>query len=260
MNRFDEKFKALKADNKKALIPFIMAGDPDMTVTRKHLDALVAGGADVIEIGMPFSDPVADGPTIQAAGLRALKNDISLDQIMECVSDFRENNQTTPILLMGYYNPVYQYGVQNFCSASVKAGVDGVILVDLPPEEEGEFTPHAKNAGLDLIKLITPTTDEERLKTILKNAGGFVYYVSVAGITGDKSAQYDQVERAVDMIRTQTDLPVAVGFGIKTRNDVASVHKFADAAVVGSALIKYLEDHGQNPDHAKAFLSDLSGL
>lgn len=260
MSRFEEKFADLKARNKKALIPFIMAGDPDLAATQSLLPSLVQGGADIIEIGMPFSDPVADGPTIQAAGLRALKHDVSLDQIFDIVQTFRKTDQTTPIVLMGYYNPVYQYGPAAFCKAAAAAGVDGVILVDLPPEEEDEFVPDAKANGLNLIKLVTPTSDENRLKTILRNADGFVYYVAVAGITGDKSAQYDQVETAVQKIRTQTDLPVAVGFGIKSRADVETVHQFADAAVVGSALIHDMQNKGASPDTAKAFLSALSGL
>ncbi len=260
MSRLDQTFASLKQSDKKALIPFVMAADPDLEATSRILPALVEGGADIIEIGMPFSDPVADGPTIQAAGLRALKHDPSLDDIFNLVQKFRSENADTPIILMGYYNPVYQYGVENFCTNAVAAGVDGVILVDLPPEEEDEFTPHTQKSGLSLIKLITPTSDAARIETILRNASGFVYYVAVAGITGDKSAQYDQVGQAVEKIRRQTDLPVAVGFGIKSREDVVTVQKFADAAVVGSALIKYMQDQGASANSAKAFLSKLAGL
>jgi len=257
-SRIDRRFAALKTRNRAAFIPFIMAGDPDLATTADILKRLPESGADLIEIGMPFSDPMADGPVIEAAGLRALKNDISLDNIFSLVSNFRKTDAETPIILMGYYNPVYCYGIEKFCNNAKKAGVDGMILVDLPPEEEDEFVPAAHAAGLALVKLITPTSTEERLDKILKTARGFVYYVAVSGITGDKSAQYEQVNIALQKIRTKTDLPIAVGFGIKTPEDVATVGSFADAAVVGSALVREMANSDTPVDTAADMVRSLS--
>lgn len=258
VSRIDQRFSALKTRNRPAFIPFIMAGDPDLATTARILETLPQNGADLIEIGMPFSDPMADGPVIEAAGLRALKHNISLDDIFDLVTDFRKSDPDTPIVLMGYYNPVYRYGIDAFCSAAANAGIDGMILVDLPPEEEGEFIPAAHAAGLALIKLITPTSSEERLETILKTARGFVYYVAVSGITGDKSAQYEQVNSALQKIRAKTDLPIAVGFGIKTPEDVAKVGSFADAAVVGSALVTKIADAEKPVETAGQMVKSLS--
>ncbi len=261
MSRIEKRFAKLKAQNKTAFIPFIMAGDPDFETTASVLASLPAAGADIIEIGMPFSDPMADGPVIQEAGLRALNHNPSLDQIFACVKAFRANDADTPIILMGYYNPIYHYGAEEFCTAAADAGVDGMIIVDLPPEEEMEFVPHAKTHGLSLIKLITPTSDDARLDVILENASGFVYYVAVAGITGDASAAVADVGSAVKRIKNKTDLPVAVGFGLKTAEDVANIAGVADAAVVGSALVKTLEaanDAKNAADIASGFVRDLT--
>ena len=236
MSRIDTTFQ--KLNNKAAFIPFIMAGDPDLKTTAEILNALPDAGADIIEIGIPFSDPMADGPIIQEAGLRALQHNTNIDDIFKIVRNFREKNQGTPIILMGYYNPIYRYGAERFSKSAAENGIDGCIIVDLPPEEEDEFIPIAQENGLSLIKLITPTTDEARLEKILKNASGFLYYVAVAGITGDKSAAIEDVGTAVQNIKNHTDLPVAVGFGIKTPEDVKNMSLHADAVVVGSALVK----------------------
>ena len=260
MTRITKAFDKLIEQNRKAVIPFIMAGDPNLDQTLMLMKTLADNGAEIIELGMPFSDPVADGPTIQAAGLRALKNNISLNDIFETVAKFRETHPDTAVVLMGYYNPVYYYGGARFCDKATDAGVDGLIIVDLPPEEESEFLPDLQKCNIDLIKLITPTSDDERLQKILNSAGGFVYYVSVSGTTGGKSAQSTDIEKAVKHIKNNTDLPVAVGFGIKNRDDVKNIHGFADAAVVGSALIDHLHMHDFSEDAAESFFSALTGL
>ena len=260
MSRIDAAFAKLKAENRKAVIPFIMAGDPDLSTTLSLMRRLADKGAEIIELGMPFSDPVADGPIIQAAGLRALQKNISLRDILSLTADFRKTHPDTAVVLMGYYNPIYHYRTENFCRDASAAGIDGLIIVDLPPEEEEEFLPGLKNCKLDLIKLITPTSNDERLATILKYAGGFVYYVSVTGTTGGKSAKYEDTQAAVERIKKQTDLPVAVGFGVKTGADVQKIHEFADAAVVGSALITHLHENDFSETAAESFFSELTGL
>jgi tryptophan synthase alpha chain len=238
--RIEQKFAELKGSNKKALITFIMGGDPDLQKSAEILARLPKAGADIIEIGMPFSDPMADGATIEAAGLRSLAGGTKLKHIIAMVEHFRKTDSTTPIILMGYYNPIHHYGVEKFCADSSNAGVDGVILVDLPPEEEKEFTVHANKTGLKLIRLIAPTTDDKRLALLLPEAGGFLYYVSITGITGTKSANMESLAAKVANLKSHTKLPVAVGFGIKTPENAAAVAKFADAVVVGSALVEII--------------------
>ena len=258
VTRIEQRFALAREQSRACLIPFIMGGDPDLTVTSDSLTALAENGADIIEIGMPFSDPVADGPAIQNAGQRALHHTISLDDIFKTVTAFRQTDDQTPVVLMGYYNPVYVYGLDAFASAAAAAGIDGVILVDLPTEEEQEALPALRAAEIALIKLVTPTSDEERLQKILPTASGFVYYVSVAGTTGGKSAQYDQVEKALHTLRRYTDLPVAVGFGIKTPQDVKTVSGFADGVVVGSALVDKMAHSATPVQTAADFTKSLS--
>jgi tryptophan synthase alpha chain len=241
MSRISNRFAALKAEGRTALIPFIMAGDPDAGTTAALLQALPDAGADLIEIGMPFTDPMADGPAIQAAGLRALAGGMTLKGVLDLVAGVRVQDQTTPIILMGYFNPIYSYGVDAFLAAAKAAGVDGLIIVDLPPEEDAELCLPARAAGIDFIRLATPTTDAVRLPTLLQNAGGFLYYVSIAGITGTKSAVQGSVEDAITRFRASTDLPIAVGFGITTAEDAARTAKIADAVVVGSAITRRSE-------------------
>lgn len=236
-NRIDQKFAALKTANKKALITFVMAGDPDEASFVKTLDSLPASGADLIEIGMPFTDPMADGPVIQAAGLRALEGGMTLKRIIQLVQQFREKHDT-PIILMGYFNSILAYGPEKFAVDAAQSGVDGVIIVDLPPEEAGEITPYLQDVSLDLIRLVTPTTDIDRLHKILDGAYGFLYYVSITGVTGTKSANAAEIGQHIAQIKQHTDLPVAIGFGIKTPEDAAKMSAIADGIVVGSALIE----------------------
>ena len=257
MSRLKTKFSELKAQGKAAFIPFIMGGDPDATQSLELLNALPDAGADIIEIGMPFSDPMADGPAIEAAGNRALDAGMTLAGVLQLVTKFREKNQHTPMVLMGYANPPYHMGWENFCAAAAKAGVDGLILVDIPPEEEGEITPHLNQHGIDLIRLVTPTSDAKRREVILKSASGFVYYVSVAGITGDKSAGHQALDAAISDLRKQTELPLAIGFGIKTPEQAKQAAQCADAVVVGSAIVKALHEQGKTA--ALKLVKDLAG-
>tara|TARA_R110002020_G_scaffold102381_8_gene240470 strand:+ start:3294 stop:4118 length:825 start_codon:yes stop_codon:yes gene_type:complete len=235
--RIDTRFAALKAEGRPALVTFIMAGDPDLATGQAILEALPQAGADVIELGMPFSDPMADGVAIQLGGQRALAAGQTLRGVLGMVEDFRRKNETTPIVLMGYYNPIYIFGVDRFVTAAKQAGVDGLIIVDLPPEEDDELCLPAMAAGLNFIRLTTPTTDDKRLPTVLKNSSGFVYYVSMTGVTGAAIKSRGAVGDAVDRIKSHTDLPVAVGFGIKTAEDAADIGKHADGIVVGSVLV-----------------------
>jgi tryptophan synthase alpha chain len=238
MNRIDTTFANLKKQNRAALITFITAGDPDIQQSQAVLNALPEAGADIIELGMPFTDPMADGPTIQASALRALDAGANMQTTLQMVRDFRAQNTTTPIILMGYANPAYQYGFEAFTRDAAKAGIDGLIIVDLPPEEDGDLFALMQKNNLHLIKLITPTTTEERLKTILPKASGFLYYVSITGITGAASADMEAVKNHIESIRKQTDLPIAAGFGIKTPKDVAEFKRIADGVVVGSAIVQ----------------------
>ena len=255
--RIENTFEKLKKANKSALIPFIMGYDPDVQTSTEILAALPAAGADIIEIGMPFSDPMADGPVIQAAGIRALKAGATVAGIIEMVREFRKTNNETPIILMGYFNPVYRYGAEKFCKDAVAAGVDGMIIVDLPPEEENEIRPHLTATGLNLIRLIAPTSNAERLKLLTASASGFVYYISVAGITGAKTADSSALKNQIDNLRSFTKLPIAVGFGIKTQQQVSDISKFSDAVVVGSALVDII---AKSEDKAEAAISFISSL
>lgn len=248
MSRIQSTFDALKTDNKKALVTFITAGDPDAQKSLDVLATLPDAGADIIEIGMPFTDPMADGPAIQNSSLRALENGMNLKGVIEMVGNFRANNADTPIVLMGYFNPVFQYGCEAFVKDAVAAGADGLIIVDLPPEEDEELRVPAQSAGLDFIKLLTPTTKGERLDTVLANASGFLYYVSIAGVTGTKSANIDEVGAHIQEIKAKTDLPVAVGFGIKTPDDAQKMSQVCDAVVVGSAIVNNMYDNQNNSD------------
>lgn len=227
----------MRASGRGALVTFITAGDPNPSASADLLQRLPAAGADIIEVGMPFSDPMADGPSIQAASQRALASGMTLARTLAMVSDFRANDSDTPLVLMGYFNPIYRYGPTRFVEDALSAGVDGLIIVDLPPEEDQELCHPALTAGLHWIRLITPTTDDDRMNTVLKNTSGFVYYVSIAGITGTRAAATDSIESATKRIRGKTSLPIAVGFGIRTRAQVREIIQVADAAVVGSALI-----------------------
>ena len=242
IDRLGARFAALKAENRAGLVTFTTAGDPDYETSLAILKGLPAAGADVIELGMPFTDPMADGPAIQAAGLRALKNGARMTRTLEMVREFRKTDAATPIVLMGYYTPIYIYGVDQFIADALAAGVDGMIVVDLPPEEDDEFCIPALKAGLHFIRLATPTTDEKRLPAVLEHTSGFIYYVSIAGITGAASADNTAVASAVARLRAKTTLPVAVGFGIKTPAMAADIARIADAAVVGSALVQVIAD------------------
>jgi tryptophan synthase alpha chain len=240
--RIDARFAACAGEGRAALVTFVMGGDPDPETSLKLLKALPAAGADVIEVGIPFTDPMADGPSIQAAGLRALHAGMSLKKTLKLVTNFRESDADTPIVLMGYYNPIYVYGVERFLADAKTAGVDGLIVVDLPPEEDAELCIPALNAGLNFIRLATPTTDDKRLPTVLTNTSGFVYYVSVTGITGSAIPDYSKVSEAVRRIKGHTTLPVAVGFGVKNAQTAAAIAMHADGVVVGTALIDALKN------------------
>jgi tryptophan synthase alpha chain len=236
--RIDRRFAALNKQGRAALVTFTMAGDPDYATSLAILKALPKAGADVIELGMPFTDPMADGPAIQAAGLRALKAGQNMKKTLAAVRDFRAGDDATPIVLMGYYNPIYIYGVERFLADAKGAGVDGLIVVDLPPEEDSELCLPAMKAGLNFIRLATPTTDEKRLPTVLTNTSGFVYYVSITGITGAAAPDSGKVAAAVARIKRHTKLPVCVGFGVRTAAHARAIAEGADGVVVGSALVE----------------------
>jgi tryptophan synthase alpha chain len=238
--RIDARFAQLKKEGRPAFVTFVMAGDPDPQTSLAIVKALPQAGADVIELGMPFTDPMADGPSIQAAGLRALKAGMTLKKTLAMVKRFRETDDATPIVLMGYYNPVYIYGVDKFLRDAKAAGVDGLIVVDLPPEEDEELCIPALRAGLNFIRLATPTTDDKRLPAVLNNTSGFVYYVSITGITGAATPDAGKVETAVARIKRHTKLPVAVGFGVKDAASARAIAQGADGVVVGSALVEAL--------------------
>jgi tryptophan synthase alpha chain len=242
MTRIDRRFAALKKQSRAGLVTFLMAGDPDQKTSLAIIEALPKAGADVIEIGMPFTDPMADGPAIQAAGLRALKSGQTLKKTLDMVRAFRTRDSETPIVLMGYYNPIYIYGVDRFLADAKGAGVDGLIVVDLPPEEDNELCLPTLKAGLNFIRLATPTTDDRRLPAVLANTSGFVYYVSITGITGARAPDTARVSEAVARIKRHTHLPVAVGFGVKDAARARAIAEGADAVVVGSALVEALRD------------------
>jgi tryptophan synthase alpha chain len=235
--RIDRRFAALKDEGRAALVTFLMAGDPDYENSLAIVQALPQAGADLIELGMPFTDPMADGPAIQAAGLRALKAGQTMKRTLALVRDFRRGDDATPIVLMGYYNPIYVYGVEQFLIDAKSAGVDGLIVVDLPPEEDAELCLPALKAGFNFIRLATPTTDDNRLPTVLANTSGFVYYVSITGITGSAAPDAGKVGEAVKRIKRHTDLPVCVGFGVRTAEQARAIAEGADGVVVGSALV-----------------------
>jgi tryptophan synthase alpha chain len=240
--RIDARFAELKKQGRPAFVTFLMAGDPDPAISLDIIKALPKAGADIIEIGMPFTDPMADGPSIQAAGLRALKAGMTLRKTLGMVRAFRKGDDATPLVLMGYYNPIYVYGVDGFLEDAKSAGVDGLIIVDLPPEEDSELCLPAMKAGLNFIRLATPTTDDKRLPAVLANTSGFVYYVSITGITGSASADAKVVGAAVSRIKRHTKLPVCVGFGIRTPEAARGIAEHADGAVVGTALVDALRD------------------
>jgi tryptophan synthase alpha chain len=266
MGRITKRFAELKAGKRAGLVAYISAGDPDAATGYEILKGLPAAGADLIELGMPFTDPMADGPSVQAAGQRALKAGITVDATFDMVRRFRhEVDNDTPILLMGYYNLVYQRGTERFCQEAAAAGVDGFILVDLPPEEADELKPHAVASSVDTVLLTAPTTDDKRLPAVLKYASGFVYFASVLGITGTKSATEDAVRMHVERIKRHTQLPVAVGFGINTPDQAAAVARHADAAVVGSAIANRvkagLDAHGKaKPDLVPGVMAFIKTL
>jgi tryptophan synthase alpha chain len=237
MTRIDRRFAELKRAGRAGLVTFITAGDPDYDTSLAILKALPEAGADIIELGMPFSDPMADGPAIQASSQRALKSGQTMRKTLQLVSAFRATDTATPLVLMGYYNPIYVYAVDRFVADAVEAGVDGLIVVDVPPEEDTELRPAAVGAGLDFIRLATPTTDAKRLPAVLANTSGFVYYVSIAGITGTKAPDLADVRGHVGRIKAHTDLPIAVGFGVKTEGQVSAIAGIAEGVVVGSAIV-----------------------
>lgn len=240
--RIDTRFAELKKAGRSAFVTFVMAGDPDLATSLEIIKALPKSGADVIELGMPFTDPMADGPSIQAAGLRALKVGMTLKKTLDLVRDFRKDDNATPIVLMGYYNPIYIYGVDKFLVDAKSAGIDGLIIVDLPPEEDDELCLPAMKAGLNFIRLATPTTDDKRLPAVLANTSGFVYYVAITGITGAAAADATAVSGAVARIKRHTKLPVCVGFGIRTPENAQAIASHANGAVVGTALVDALKN------------------
>jgi tryptophan synthase alpha chain len=263
--RIARRFAALREEGRAGLVTYLTAGDPDRDTSARLFAGLAAAGADLIEIGMPFSDPMADGPAIQEAGQRALKQGMNLRHTLALVRELRRVDDATPIVLMGYYNPIHRYGAEAFARDAVDAGVDGVIVVDLPPEEDGELTGPARAAALDVIRLTTPTSDEQRLPRIVEHASGFIYYIAITGITGTRSAASSDVAAAVARLRRFTDLPIAVGFGIKTPEQAAQVARIADAAVVGTTLVQRLAgnldaDNTARPGLVDAVLTDVRAL
>ena len=238
MTRIDDTFARLKREGKKAFVSYIMGGDPDPATSLAVMQGLPGAGVDIIELGMPFTDPMADGPTVQLAGQRALEGGMTMDAVLDMVRAFRKGDATTPIVLMGYYNPIYSRGVDRFLTDAKDAGIDGLIVVDLPPEEDDELCIPAQKAGLNFIRLATPTTDAKRLPTVLQNTSGFVYYVSITGITGAAAAQARDVAPEVARIKAATDLPIIVGFGITTPQAAQEIASVADGCVVGSAIVK----------------------
>ena len=265
-SRIEATFANARANDRGILGVFVSAGDPDRATSDAILDALVEAKVDIVELGMPFSDPMADGPAIQAASLRALKAGMTLSGTLEMAKGFRARHPDTPLVLMGYYNPIYIYGVETFLSDAVAAGVDGLIIVDLPPEEDDELCLPARAAGLDFIRLVTPTSDAERLPVVLSTASGFVYYVAITGITGTRSAGADSISAAYSRISAATDLPVVTGFGIRTQEQAGQAASLSDGAIVGSAVVDIIADNladdgSGTPEIVSkiaAFVSDLS--
>ncbi len=257
MSRIQARFSALQAAGRKALIPYITAGDPAPAVTLPLMHDLVAAGADIIELGIPFSDPMADGPVIQLAMERALAHEVSLRQVLEMVAEFRQRDNDTPVVLMGYLNPVERMGYDEFAREAAEAGVDGVLTVDLPPEEAVDVVPLFKARGLDTIFLLAPTTTLERARSICQQASGYVYYVSLKGVTGSSALDVTDVANKLDMLRTVTDLPIGVGFGIRDGATAAAVGEVADGVVVGSVLVNQIAANADNPDAARKAISAI---
>lgn len=257
MTRIDHKFAALKEEGKKAFVAYVMAGDPDFDKSLEIVKGLPGAGVDVIELGLPFTDPMADGPTIQLAGQRALDGGMTLDRTLELASEFRKTDSETPIVLMGYYNPIYSKGVDSFLKAAADAGIDGLIVVDLPPEEDDELCIPAQAAGLNFIRLATPTTDDNRLPRVVTNTSGFVYYVSITGITGAAEAEAGDVAPEVTRIQKASGLPVVVGFGVNTPEKSQAIAEVADGVVVGSAIVSRI-GNGDSTHDVLAFVKTLS--
>jgi len=257
MSRIDAKFAELNAAGKKAFVSYVMAGDPDYDTALEVVKGLPDAGVDIIELGLPFTDPMADGATIQLAGQRALEAGMTLERTLEMAAEFRKGDDTTPIVLMGYYNPIYSRGVDRFLQEAKTAGIDGLIVVDLPPEEDSELCIPAQAAGLNFIRLATPTTDEKRLPKVLQNTSGFVYYVSITGITGAAAPKASDVAPEVARIKSATDLPIIVGFGINTPQAAEDIAAIADGAVVGSAIVSKIAD-GLPANEVLAFVKSLS--
>jgi tryptophan synthase alpha chain len=257
MSRIDDRFAQLRAHNRAAFVAYVMAGDPEYGRSLEIVRGLPAAGVDVIELGIPFTDPMADGPAVQAAGQRALAAGQTLRRTLDMVREFRRGDGETPIILMGYYNPIYSMGVDRFLAAAKEAGVDGLIVVDLPPEEDEELCVPAARAGLHFIRLATPTTDDRRLPRVLQNTSGFVYYVSITGITGAGAAVADEVGPEVARIKRATDLPVCVGFGVRTPENAAAIARVADGVVVGSAIVSRIAN-GDSPADVLDFVRTLT--
>lgn len=257
MTRIDAKFATLKAEGRKAFVAYVMAGDPDYERSLEIVKGLPGAGVDIIELGIPFTDPMADGPTIQLAGQRALEGGQTLQKTLDMVTEFRKGDSETPIVLMGYYNPIYSRGVDRFLADAKTAGIDGLIVVDLPPEEDEELCLPAAAAGLNFIRLATPTTDDKRLPTVLQNTSGFVYYVSITGITGAAAAKATDVAPEVARIKAKTDLPVVVGFGIRTPDAAAEIAGVADGCVVGTAIVGKIGE-GRPAQEVLAYVKTLS--
>ena len=263
--RIKRRFAALADEGRAGLVTFVTAGDPDPDTSAAIIRGLPGAGADIIELGMPFTDPMADGPAVQQSSQRALKAGQTMRRTLAMVRDFRTGDDDTPIVLMGYYNPIYIYGVDSFVEDAAEAGVDGLIIVDMPPEEDPELREPAVRAGIDFVRLATPTSDDERLPTLMRAASGFVYYVSITGVTGTRSAETGSVADAVARIRKYTDLPLAIGFGIKTPEQAADIARVADAAVVGSAIVDRIAsavsgDSGTAPDPVQSVLQFVESL
>ena len=257
MTRIDDTFARLKSEGRKAFVAYVMAGDPDFETSKEIVRGLPGAGVDIIELGLPFTDPMADGATIQLAGQRALAQGMTLDRTLEIAAHLRETDTTTPIVLMGYYNPIHSRGVPTFLEQARKAGIDGLIVVDLPPEEDAELCLPAQAAGLNFIRLATPTTDDARLPRVLQNTSGFVYYVSITGITGAAEAQADAVAPEVARIKSKTDLPIIVGFGVRTPETAKSIAGIADGTVVGSAIVSQSAE-GKPVPEILAFVKTLA--
>ena len=257
MTRID---KTLETLNRPALVTFITAGDPNHEHSLEVLKALPDAGADIIELGMPFTDPMADGPTIDLASQRALKGGANMHKTLDMVAEFRQENTDTPLILMGYINPVRAYGIEEFCKTAANTGVDGLIIVDLPPEEAEELQTACEAHDLNLIRLVTPTTDENRLQTLLKGASGFLYYVSITGVTGSKKADLTQIKPHIAAIKEQSNMPVAIGFGIKTPEDAANFASISDAVVVGSSIVQTIADNADSPELVQKVKSQVSAL